>query len=342
MEHMAGLFDSYILKGLTLKNRVMMSPMCQYSTKEDGKITDWHYVHYTSRAVGGVGFIVMESSAVEPRGRITMHDVGIWSDDHIEGLKSIVDACKQYGVKMGIQLGHAGTKADTDEPNVAPSAFTLFDRYGMPTELTKAEIADIVRKFADATVRALKAGFDTVELHGAHGYLINQFLSPITNKRTDEYGGSLENRVRFALEVIRAVKAVLPEEAPLLMRVSAVEYSDEGYSMEEMIEMVKLFKAEGVDMVDVSSGGNVPHGPAEVFPGYQLQYADAIRNGADIPTIAVGMLDHPALMEEAVRTGRADVIAVARGLLRDPYLAKKAALELGAELEMPKQYARAF
>jgi NADPH2 dehydrogenase len=339
---MAGLFDSFALKGLTLKNRIMMSPMCQYQANEDGTVTDWHFVHYGARAVGGVGLIMVEASGVEARGRISTRDVGIWSDEHIPGLSRIVEFCKSFGAKTAIQLAHAGTKAETPEQNVAPSAFTHFERYQTPKELTKEEIAGIVDAFKQAAVRAVKAGFDTVEIHGAHGYLINQFLSPLTNKRSDEYGGALENRVRFPLEVIRAVRSVLPDDMPLLMRVSAVEYSEEGYSLEEMIEIVKLLKGAGVDMVDVSSGGSLPVSPPAVYPGYQLQYAEAIKKGAEIPTIAVGMLGHASLAEEAVRNGRADVIAVARELLRNPHFAKTAALELGVELEMPNVYARAY
>ncbi|ASS75876.1 NADPH dehydrogenase NamA [Tumebacillus algifaecis] len=339
---MAGLFDSFTLKGLELKNRIMMSPMCQYQAKDDGTVTDWHFVHYGARAIGGVGLVMVEAAGVEARGRISTADVGIYSDDHIPGLARIVEFCKLHGAKTAIQLAHAGTKAETPEPNVAPSAFTHFDNYKTPQELTIAEIAEIVEAFKQAAIRAQKAGFDTVELHGAHGYLINQFLSPLTNKRTDEYGGSFENRVRFPLQVIRAVKEVLPADMPLLMRVSASEYSEDGYSMAEMIEMVKLFKEAGVDLVDVSSGGSLPLPPPAIYPGYQLQYAEEIKKGADIPTIAVGLLHHPQLMEEAIQNGRADLIAVGRELLRNPHFAKTAAIALGAQLELPNVYKRAF
>lgn len=339
---MPGLFDSYELKGLTLKNRIMMSPMCQYQAENDGKVTDYHFVHYGARAIGGVGLIMIEAAAVEARGRISTNDVGIWSDEHIEGLKRIVDFAHGYGAKMAIQIAHAGTKAETDEPNVAPSPLTHFDRYNVPVELSKDEIAGIVEKFRQAAERALQAGFDTIELHGAHGYLINQFLSPLTNKRTDEYGGSLENRLRFPLEVIRAVKSVLPTDMPLLMRVSASEYSTESYDLAEMVEMVKAFKEAGVDMVDCSSGGALPIAPPEIYPGYQLQFAEVIRRDSEIPTIAVGMMENPALAEEALRNGRCDIVAIARELLRDPHYAKTAAIELKAELELPGVYKRAW
>ncbi|PWK11622.1 NADPH dehydrogenase NamA [Tumebacillus permanentifrigoris] len=339
---MAGLLDSYTIKGLTLKNRIMMSPMCQYVANTDGTVSDWHFVHYGARAIGGVGLIMLEASAVEARGRISMHDIGIWSDDHIAGLRRIVDFGHQYGASMGIQIAHAGVKAETDEPNVAPSALTHFPRYTVPQELSVAEIGEIVEKFKAAAVRAVQAGFDTVELHGAHGYLLNEFLSPLTNKRTDEYGGTLENRLRFPLQVISAVKSVLPVEMPLLMRVSASEYSEESYSLDEMVSMVTAFKEAGVDMVDCSSGGALPVAPPAIYPGYQVQFAEAIKRGADIPTIAVGLLDNPALAEEVVRNGRADLVAIARGLLRDPHWAKVAALALKAELELPSSYARAY
>lgn len=339
---MPGLFDSYTLKGLTLKNRIMMSPMCNYQASGDGTVTEYHVVHYGARAIGGVGLIMVEASAVEARGRISTRDVGIWSDDHIEGLKRIVDFAHQYGAKTAIQIAHAGTKAETDEPNVAPSPLTNFEQYKVPTELTTDEIADIVTKFAEAADRAVRIGFDTVEIHGAHGYLINQFMSPLTNKRTDEYGGSFENRLRFPIEVIRAVKKALPADMPLLMRVSASEYSTDSYDLQEMVEMIKRFKAEGVDMVDCSSGGALPVAPPEIFPGYQLKFAEVIRRDAEIPTIAVGMMENPALAEEALRNGRCDIVAIARELLRDPHYAKTAALELKAELELPGVYKRAW
>lgn len=337
-----GLFSEFQLKGLTLKHRIMMSPMCQYQAGEDGKVTDYHLAHYGTRAIGGVALVMLEATAVEARGRISTADLGIWSEEQVEGLKRIVDFCHTYGAKTAIQLAHAGVKAETPEPSVAPSAVSLFERYPAPTALTQEEMAGIVEAFRQAAVRAVQAGFDTVELHGAHGYLINQFLSSLTNKRDDEYGGSLENRLRFPLEVIRAVKSVLPEQMPLLMRVSASEYAEEGYSLDEMIEMVKQFKAAGVDMIDCSSGGTLPVAPPAIYPGYQVQFAEAIRNGAEIPTIAVGILGTPSLAEEVVRNGRADVVAIGRELLRNPHFAKTAAIELGAELELPGVYLQAF
>ncbi|MFC4770232.1 NADPH dehydrogenase NamA [Effusibacillus consociatus] len=335
---MPTLFDPFELKGLQLKNRVMMSPMCQYQANTDGTVTDWHYVHYGSRAVGGVGFVMVEASGVENRGRISSRDVGIFSDDHIAGLKRIVDFCHAYGAKIGIQLAHAGRKSEvTDEPNVAPSAIAFSEKYRVPKELTVQEIEEIVEAFGRAARRAVQAGFDTVEIHGAHGYLINEFLSPIANQRVDEYGGTPAKWMRFAMEVIHRVKEEIPSDMPLLMRVSAVEYSEEGYSLDEMAEMSKQFKEAGVDMIDVSSGGSIPVAPPQ-FPGYQLAFAEKIRKEAGIPVITVGRMECPQLAEEAIRHGRADLVAIARGLLKDPYWAKTAALALGVEMEMPGVY----
>lgn len=335
---MPSLFESYTIKGLQVKNRIMMSPMCQYLANEDGTITDWHLMHYGARAAGGVGLIMVEASGVENRGRITSRDLGIYSDDHIPGLRRIVDFCHTFGAKAGIQLAHAGRKSEVqEEQNVAPSAIPFSEKYRTPHELTADEIQKIVEAFGQAARRAVAAGFDTVEIHGAHGYLIHEFLSPYSNRRTDEYGGSQANRMRFALEVIRSVKREIPEDMPLLMRVSASEYEAAGYSPDDMAEMVKQFKEAGVDMMDVSSGGNYPIPPTH-YPGYQVKFADSIRKAAELPVIAVGRLDSPQLAEEVIRNQRADLVAVGRALLRDPHWAKSAAVALGIELEMPGVY----
>lgn len=335
---MPSLFEGFEIKGLQVKNRIMMSPMCQYQANEDGTIAEWHYIHYGARAVGGVGLIMVEASGVESRGRITNRDVGIYSDDHIPGLKRIVGFCHTYGAKVAIQLAHAGRKSEVaDEPNVAPSAIAFSEKYRTPQELTASEIEKIVEAFGQAARRAVEAGFDTVEIHGAHGYLIHEFLSPLSNKRTDEYGGSQANRMRFPLEVIRRVKREIPDHMPLFMRVSASEYAAEGYSPEDMTDMVKQFKEEGVDMVDVSSGGNLPVPPTH-YPGYQVGFAEQIRNTIDMPVIAVGRLESAQLAEEVVRNQRADLVAVGRGLLRDPHWVKSAAVSLGVDLEMPGVY----
>lgn len=335
---MPSLFDPFELKGLQLKNRLMMSPMCQYQAHEDGTVSDWHFVHYGARAMGGIGLIIVEASGVENRGRITKNDVGIFSDEHIPGLRRIVDYVHSYGAKIGIQLAHAGRKSELQaEPNVAPSSIAFSENYRTPHELSVSEIKQIVEAFAKATKRAVSAGFDTVEIHGAHGYLIHEFLSPISNRRTDEYGGSMEGRIQFALEVIHRVKQEIPDEMPLLMRVSASEYSSEGYQVKDMVEMAKQFKAAGVDLLDVSSGGNVPV-PPETYPGYQMAFAGQIRKHADIPVITVGRIETPQMAEEAVRNGRADIVAIGRGLLRDPHWAQTAARALGKELKMPGVY----
>lgn len=325
---MPGLFDPYTLKGLTLKNRIMMSPMCQYQGQE-GRPSDWHIVHLGARAVGGVGLIMFESTAVQEHARKSLDDLGLWSDEQIPAFRRVIDFCHQYGAKIGVQLAHSGGKSGVPGKNAEPDNVTV------------EEIADIVEAFKASALRALQAGADTVEIHGAHGYLVNQFLSPLTNHRQDEYGGSMENRARFALDVIAAVKSVLPADMPLFMRVSAVEYSDDGYDLEEMVEMVKLFKAAGVDIIDVSTGGNVPNAP-EVYPGYQVPYAERIRHGAGVPTIAVGLLDSPLLAEEVLRNGRCDLVAIGRGLMRNPHWAKDAAIALRVELEMPNTYKRAY
>lgn len=335
---MPSLFESYTIKGLQVKNRIMMSPMCQYLANEDGTITDWHLMHYGARAAGGVGLIMVEASGVENRGRITSRDLGIYSDDHIPGLRRIVDFCHTFGAKAGIQLAHAGRKSEVqEEQNVAPSAIPFSEKYRTPHELTADEIQKIVEAFGQAARRAVATGFDTVEIHGAHGYLIHEFLSTYSNRRTDEYGGSQANRMRFALEVIRSVKREIPEDMPLLMRVSASEYEAAGYSPDDMAEMVKQFKEAGVDMMDVSSGGNYPIPPTH-YPGYQVKFADSIRKAAELPVIAVGRLDSPQLAEEVIRNQRADLVAVGRALLRDPHWAKSAAIALGIELEMPGVY----
>jgi NADPH2 dehydrogenase len=335
---MPSLFESFTIKGLQVKNRIVMSPMCQYLANGDGTITDWHFVHYGARAAGGVGLIIVEASGVENRGRITDRDIGLYSDEHIPGLQRLVDYCHTFGSKVGIQLAHAGRKSEVvEEANVAPSAIPFSEKYRTPHELTTDEIQKIVEAFGQAARRAVAAGFDTVEIHGAHGYLIHEFLSPYSNRRTDEYGGSQANRMRFAMDVIRRVKREIPEDMPLLMRVSASEYEAAGYTPDEMAEMVKQFKEAGVDMMDVSSGGNYPIPPTH-YPGYQVKFADQVRRAAELPVIAVGRLDSPQLAEEVVRNQRADLVAVGRGLLRDPHWAKSAAVALGNDLEMPGVY----
>lgn len=341
---MAHLFTPFQLKGLELKNRIVMAPMCQYSvTEKDGKPNDWHFVHYTSRAIGGAGLILTEMTDVEPDGRITDYDLGIWSDDHISAFARLIDTGHHYGAKMGIQIAHAGRKAEDAQAPVAPSPIQFpGDRYKMPRELSTDDIKRLVEKFGQATRRAVKAGVDTVELHGAHGYLVHQFQSPATNHRSDEYGRDL---ARFGSEVIQAMKAELPSSMPLLMRVSAVEYVEDGYGLEHMVEIAKKYQAAGVDMFHVSSGGEGHPAPTRRpgnYPGYQVPFARRMKEALNIPVIAVGMLEDPALAESVVANGDADLVAVARGMLRDPYWAIHAAIALKETPDVPTQYSRAF
>ena len=341
---MTHLFSPYEIKGLKLKNRVVMAPMCQYSvTAKDGIPNDWHFTHYTSRAVGGAGLIITEMTDVEPDGRITDYDLGIWSDDQVPAFARIVEACHGYGAKVGIQIAHAGRKAEDAAVPVAPSAIRFEgSQYKEPKELTTDEVKRIVESFAAGTRRAVKAGVDTLEIHGAHGYLVHQFQSPYTNHRKDEYGQDL---ARFGVEVVQAVKSEMPSDMPLLMRVSAVEYVDGGYGLEHIVEIARKYHGAGVDMFHVSSGGEGRPGAQRPgnYPGYQVPFARAIKSELDIPVIAVGMLEDPQLAESVLGNGDADLIAIARGLLRDPYWTIHAAQALGVKLEdIPKQYARAF
>lgn len=341
---MPHLFQPYSLKGLELKNRIAMAPMCQYSvTAKDGMPNDWHFVHYTTRAVGGVGLVIMEMTNVEPDGRITNFDLGIWSDDHIPAFARVIDSCHQYGAKAGIQIAHAGRKAEDATLPVAPSAIRYNgDRYKTPRALSTDEVKILVEKFAAGVRRAVKAGADMVELHAAHGYLIHQFQSPVTNTRTDEYGQDLS---RFGVEVIEATKSELPSSIPLFVRVSAIEYVDGGYGLDHMIEICRKYREAGADMFHVSSGGEGPPGiqrkPGN-YPGYQVPFARAIKEALNVPITAVGILEEPALAESVIANQDADLIALARGLLRDPYWVLHAAKQLGQQSEPPKQYIRAF
>ncbi|MBE4910398.1 NADPH dehydrogenase NamA [Bacillus luteolus] len=334
------LFSPYTIKNVTLKNRIVMSPMCMYSShNEDGKVENWHLTHYVSRAVGQVGLIMVEATAVTPQGRISPQDLGIWSDDHVSGLKKLVDMIKENGSKTSIQIAHAGRKATVDGEIVAPSAIAFNERMKTPKEMTTEEVKETVVAFREGARRAKEAGFDIIELHGAHGYLINEFLSPLTNKREDEYGGSFDNRYRFLSEVIEAVKEVW--DGPLFVRVSANDYDPNGLTPEDYVEYSKRMKAQGVDLIDVSSGAVVP-AAIPVFPGYQVGFAETIKHGADIPTGAVGLITTGNQAEEILRNNRADLIFVARELLRDPYWPRTAAKQLGVEIESPKQYDRGW
>ncbi|MGG3470882.1 NADPH dehydrogenase NamA [Neobacillus pocheonensis] len=336
----AKLFSPYTIKGVTFKNRIVMAPMCMYSShNEDGYIQNWHRTHYTSRAVGQVGLIIVEATAVTPQGRISLKDLGIWSDDHIKGFQELVGLAKEHGAKIGIQLAHAGRKAVLEGEIIAPSALAFNDKLKTPKEMTKSDIEETVDAFKKGAERAAKAGFDVIEIHGAHGYLINEFLSPLSNKRTDEYGGSAENRYRFLREVIDAVKTVW--DGPLFVRVSAHDYQEEGLAPEDYVTFSQWMKEQEVDLIDVSSGAVVP-AQINVYPGYQVKYAETIKHGADIATGAVGLITSGIQAEEILQNERADLVFLARELLRDPYWPRTAAKELGVSIEGPKQYERGW
>ena len=354
---MSMLFSPLTVRGVTFPNRIAVSPMCEYSSV-DGFASDWHLVHLGSRAVGGAALVVAEATAVDPRGRNTHGDLGIWKDEHIDFLRRITTFVKSQGAVPGIQLAHAGRKASTKlpweggavippgEPNgwqpVAPSPIPFREGDPTPHELTKAETAGVVGAFAAATKRALAAGFEVIEIHGAHGYLINEFLSPISNHRTDEYGGSFENRTRFALEVVRAVRRALPDTAPLFMRISASDWADGGWTIDDSVALARLVGPLGVDLMDASSGGNAINAKIPLGPGYQVPFAEQIRKETGTLTGAVGLITTPEQAEAIIRTGQADLIFLAREFLRDPYFPMHAAQSLGAEIRAPKQYLRAF
>jgi len=336
----AKLFSPLTIKGVTLKNRIVMSPMCMYSShNEDGHIQNWHRTHYSTRAVGQVGLIIVEATSVTPQGRISPQDLGIWSDEHVEGFQELVSLMKEHGAKTGIQLAHAGRKAVLEGEIVAPSAIAFNEKSKIPKEMTKSDIAETVEAFKKGAERAAKAGFDVIELHGAHGYLLNEFLSPLSNKRNDEYGGTKENRYRILREVIDAVKTVW--NGPLFVRVSAHDYHEEGLTEQDYITFATWMKEQGVDLIDVSSGAVVP-ARINVYPGYQVKYSETLKNGADIATGAVGLITSPIQAEEILQNDRADLVFLARELLRDPYWPRTAAKELGVSLEAPKQYERGW
>ena len=333
-----------------------MSPMCQYSST-DGFSTDWHLVHLGSRAVGGAALVITEATAVTKEGRISPNDLGIWKDEHIEGLKRITDFIHLHGAVAGIQLAHAGRKASMSSPwlgnklldtaqggwrMVAPSAIAFDTTYGTPTELGKEDILNLVNSFGAAAQRALRAGFKLIELHGAHGYLINEFLSPLSNKRTDEYGGSFENRIRFLLEIIQAVRKVWTPGLPLFLRISASDWVDGGWTIDDSVRLATIVKNEGVDLIDCSSGGIVPYAKIPAGPSYQVPFAQAIKTQTGILTGAVGIITDAQQAESILVTGQADVIVMAREMLRNPYFALTAADELGnKDMKWPVQYERA-
>lgn len=351
-----GLFSPLRIRGVTFRNRVGVSPMCQYSSA-DGFATDWHFVHLGSRAVGGAGLVLAEATAVVPEGRISPADLGIWSDAHVEGLARVARFVEAQGAVAGIQLAHAGRKASTAppwrggkpvgeeeggwRPVRAPSDVPFAPGWPVPEALDGAGIRAVVAAFADGARRALEAGFRVVEVHAAHGYLLHQFLSPLSNRRTDAYGGSFEGRTRLAREVCEAVRRVWPEELPLLVRISATDWAEGGWEVEQSVELCRGLAGLGVDLVDCSSGGLVPGVKIPVGPGYQTTFAERVRRGAGVMTAAVGLITHPRQADETVRDGRAEMVFLARQLLRDPYWPLHAARHLGVQLEWPVQYGRA-
>jgi len=352
------LFDSLALRSVTLPNRIAVSPMCEYSS-EDGFANDWHLVHLGSRAVGGAGLVVTEATAVEQRGRITSRDLGLWKDAQVEFLSRIVRFVESHGAVAGIQLAHAGRKASTAVPweggagvgsgdggwePIAPSAVAFSGRTIAPRAMTPEDIAGVTGAFAAAARRAQAAGFRVIELHFAHGYLVHEFLSPLSNRRADAYGGGFEHRIRLALEITRGVRAAWPERLPLLARLSCTDWVEGGWSLDESVELARRLRAEGVDLVDCSSGGLVPDARIEAVPGYQVPFARRIRAEAGIPTAAVGLIGTAAQAEAIVRGGDADLVMLARTMLRDPYWPLHAAAELGLPeaRRIPVQYLRAF
>jgi 2,4-dienoyl-CoA reductase-like NADH-dependent reductase (Old Yellow Enzyme family) len=350
------LFAPFQLRSITFRNRIGVSPMCQYSA-EDGFANDWHLVHLGSRAVGGAGLVIAEASAVVPEGRISPQDLGIYQDAHVEMLSRIFHFVEQQGAVPGIQLAHAGRKASTSRPweggkplpasaggwspVVAPSPIPLDAEYPTPKELTSSEMAALAQAFADGARRALQAGAKVVEIHGAHGYLIHSFLSPLTNRRSDEYGGSFENRTRFAKEVVAAVRRVWPDHLPLFMRLSTSDWVEGGWTVEDSIALARALKPLGVDLIDCSSGGLMHRVSIPVGPGYQVPFSTRIRKEAEIPTAAVGLITGAAQADQIVRNGEADIVLMARAELRDPYLPLHAATELKQEQKWPNQYVRA-
>jgi len=350
------LFSPFKLRKLTLANRIVVSPMCQYSAV-DGRVGDWHLAHYASRAVGGVGLVLVEASGVEARGRISPADVGIWEDGQVEPLARVVRGIVENGATAGIQLAHAGRKASVRAPwdrggapllpgdggwvPVAPSALPFADGHATPAPLSEEGVAEVIRSFAAAARRALSAGFQVAEVHAAHGYLLHEFLSPLSNRRTDRYGGSLENRTRIVREVVEAVRREWPDRLPLFLRVSCTDWTDGGWDLPQTVELARQVGPLGVDVVDCSSGGNVATARIPAGPGYQVPFAESIRRDAAIATAAVGLITSPAQAETVIRSGQADLVLLGRELLREPYFPLRAARELGVEGPWPRQYLRA-
>ena len=352
---MPHLFSKLRMRDVDFANRIGVSPMCQYSSV-DGYANDWHFAHLAARAVGGASLVFTEAAAVSPEGRISPQDLGAWSEKHFEPLERIAHFIESQGAHAGIQLAHAGRKGSTYRPGagqgavaksdggwrpVAPSAIAFSDRYAKPDELTVHQIKSLQAAFAVAAERAAAAGFAVIEIHGAHGYLIHEFLSPLSNRRTDAFGGSFDNRTRFLRECVTAVRRVLPERCPLFVRISSTDWVEGGWDMDQSVELARLLLALGVDVIDCSSGGNVEKADIPVGPGYQAPFAERIRREANIATAAVGMITAPAQADQIIRSDQADIVLLAREMLRDPYWPLHAAQKLGQVASWPRQYLRA-
>jgi 2,4-dienoyl-CoA reductase-like NADH-dependent reductase (Old Yellow Enzyme family) len=356
---MAHLFDPLTLRGVTIRNRIGVSPMCMYSS-QDGLANDWHMVHLGARAAGGAGLVITEAAAVEARGRISPDDLGIWDDQHVEPLLRITKFIKEQGSVPGIQIAHAGRKASVKRPweggkpilpdgpdgrgwqVVGPGPEAFADGYQTPQALSLDEIRAVQADFTTAAQRALAAGFEWLEIHGAHGYLIHSFYSPLSNHRDDPYGGNFDNRTRFAVEIARSVRAVWPERLPLSMRLSCSDWVDGGWTLEDSVELARRLQVEGVDLIDCSSGGNSPRVQIPLEPGYQVPFASTIKNQTGISTAAVGLITNPQQADEIIRGGQADMVLLAREMLRNPYWPLQAALALKQPAPIPPQYLRAF
>jgi 2,4-dienoyl-CoA reductase-like NADH-dependent reductase (Old Yellow Enzyme family) len=350
-----GLFTPVTFRELQIKNRIFVSPMCQYSS-DDGLPTDWHLVHLGSRAVGGAGLVIVEATAVSPEGRISPEDSGIWSDEHARAFARIVKFIQANGAAAGVQLAHAGRKASTYSPSrgqgevpvsaggwqtIAPSAKVFDDNFPKPREMNAADIDRVISEFEQAAGRAEAAGFDVIELHMAHGYLLHEFLSPLSNLRTDDFGGSPENRMRVPLRVARAARDRWPRHKPMFVRISATDWAEEGWDLPQSIRFAAELRDLGVDLIDCSSGGLLPGVRIPLSPGYQVPFAEAIRRDVGIATGAVGLITEPVQADEIITTGKADVVLLARAMLRDPYWPLHAAKTLGVDVPWPIQYGRA-
>lgn len=353
---MSSIFSALKIRNIVLNNRIVMPPMCQYSAI-NGYSNEWHFVHYSTRVIGGCGAIIQEATAVVPEGRITYGDLGIWEDEQIGNLKRITSFMENMGTIPGIQLAHAGRKASCGLPwnggyqlkeginswqTVSASSIPFQEGDEAPTELSHEEIVNIVKAFGDAADRSIKAGYKIIEIHAAHGYLIHQFLSPMTNRRTDRYGGTFENRIRILLDIVGIIQGKMNDDLSLWVRISATDWTEGGWDLEQSVKLAHLLKEKGVDVVDVSSGGNLPNAKIPVKPGYQIPFAEEIKKSAGILTGAVGMITEVEQAEQILENGQSDIVLLGRELLRNPYFTINAAVKSGEQHTSPVQYERAF